>query len=88
MSCKVIRFDNDYMFYFGSYHITDGDGVYVASLSPTLQELSLNPIEMTEAQIWILCKPIINAYELGIKKSQQRFKRQLLQLFNLKEHEE
>lgn len=83
MSAKVIIFDNDYRCYVESNYIADKDGVLIADLHFTLIDLSLNLNEMTDAQIWALCKPIIAAYEKGIKQTQDKIIKKLLQTFDL-----
>ena len=85
MSARVVIFDNDYRCYTESNYIADKDGVLIADLHHSLSDLSLNLNEMSDLQIWALCKPVIFAYELGIKKTEKKMVNKLLQVFDLKE---
>lgn len=85
MSTKVVIFDNDYRCYTEGNYVADKDGVLIADLHHSLSDLSLNLSEMSDLQIWALCKPIIFAHEAGIKQTQDRMTKKLLKLFDLKE---
>ena len=85
MACKVIKFDNEYTYYIDGCYVCDDSNNIVISLGELFDTLSLDPIKMTESQIWALCKPIINAYKYGMKRQETNFKKQLLQLFNLED---
>ena len=48
MACKVIRFDNGYMFYLnGNNYLADENDVFIASFDSAIRTLGLNPDEMT-----------------------------------------
>ena len=85
MSARVVIFDNGYRCYTESNYVADEKGVLIADLYSTVNELSLKLNEMSDVQIWSLCKPIIVAYELGIKQTQDKMTKRLLKLFDLKE---
>lgn len=85
MSARVVMFDNGYRCYTESNYVADEKGVLIADLYSTVNELSLKLNEMSDVQIWSLCKPIIVAYELGISKTQDKMTKKLLKLFDLKE---
>lgn len=85
MSAKVVIFDNDYRCYTEGNYIADKDGVLIADLHYLLIDLSLNLNEMSDLQIWALCKPVIFAYELGIKKTEKKMAKKLLSLFDIQE---
>ena len=86
MSARVVIFDNDYRCYIGTHNIADKNDVLIANLSLTLNSLSLNLSEMSDLQIWELCKPVIYAYEMGVKKTQDKMTKKLLEIFDLKEN--
>lgn len=83
MSAKVVVFDNGYRCYIESNYIADKDGVLIADLYHSLSDLSLNLSEMSDVQIWALCKPVICAYEMAIKQTKNRMAEKLLSLFDL-----
>ena len=85
MSAKVVVFDNGYRCYIESNYIADKDGVLIADLHHSLSDLSLNLSEMSDVQIWALCKPVIRAYEMAIKQTKNRMAEKLLSLFDLEE---
>lgn len=85
MSTKVVIFDNDYRCYTEGNYIANKDGVLIADLHHSLSDLSLNLSEMSDLQIWALCKPVIFAYEAGIKQTQDKMTKKLLLLLDLKE---
>ena len=76
-------FDNDYRCYVESNYVADKNGALIADLHYTLIDLSLNLSDMSDVQIWALCKPIIFAYEKGIKQTQDKMAKKLLQVFDL-----
>ena len=81
----VVLFDNGYRYYPETHIVSDKNDQIVVSLKETTEGLSLNPTEMTDLQLWALCKPIILAHEAGIKQTQDRMTKKLLKLFDLKE---
>ena len=83
MAYKIIKFDNEYTYYINGSYVCDDDDNIIVSLSELFGTLSLDPSKMTETQIWALCKQIINDYKYGMKRQESKFKKQLLQLFNL-----
>lgn len=85
MSAKVVIFDNGYRCYIESNYIADKDDVLIADLHHSLSDLSLNLSEMSDVQIWALCKPTIMAYEKAVKQTQDKMAKKLLSLFDLKE---
>ena len=87
MSARVVVFDNGYRCYIESNYIADEKGVLIADLYSTVNELLLNLSEMSEGQIWALCKPIISAYEIAIRKTEKKMAKKLLQVFGLKYEE-
>ena len=87
VSAKVVIFDNDYRCYVEGNYIAGKDGVLIADLHHSLSDLSLNLSEMSDIQIWALCEPIIQAYERGVKKTQDKMTKKLLKMFDLKEEE-
>lgn len=84
MSAKVVVFDNGYRCYIESNYVADKNGMLIADLYSTVNELLLNLSEMTELQIWVLCKPIISAYEMAIRQTEHRMAEKLIALFDLK----
>lgn len=85
MSARVIIFDNDYRCYVESNYISDPNGKLIASLYYSLIDLQLNLSEMSDAQIWALCKPVIQAHQLGVDETKKQMTKKLLSLFDLKE---
>lgn len=85
MSCRVVRFDNGYMLYLESEYLADSNGKYIAGFYDLVREFPLNLKELSDVQLWVLCKPIIQAYELGIKQTEQRMTEKILKIFDLKE---
>ena len=85
MSCKVVRFDNDYMYYLNSDYLTDENGILIASFYDIIKELKLDPKEMSDVQLWVLCETIIKAYKLGIERTEKRMTEKILKIFDLKE---
>lgn len=85
MSAKVVVFDNGYRYYLDSEYIADSNGVLVASLYDLIRELPLNPKELSDVQLWVLCKPIIMAHQLGIEQTEKRMTRKILKIFELTE---
>ena len=83
MSAKIVQFDNGYKCYIGSNYVADKNGMLIADLYHTVNELSLKLSEMSDVQIWSLCKPIINAYEMAMKQTKNRMAEKLLSLFDL-----
>lgn len=83
MSAKVVVFDNGYRCYIESNYIADKDGVLIADLHHSLSDLSLNLSEMSDVQIWALCKPVIRAYEMAIRQTKNKMAEKLLSLFDL-----
>lgn len=81
----VTLFDNGYRYYPETHIVSDENDQIVVSLKETIEGLSLNPTEMTDLQLWALCKPIILAHEAGIKQTQDKITKKILQLFDLKE---
>ena len=81
----VTLFDNGYRYYPITQIVSDKNDQIVASLSETIEELSLKPAEMTELQLWALCKPIILAHEAGIRQTQDKMTKKVLKLFDLRE---
>lgn len=84
MSTRVIIFDNDYRCYVDNHYIADKNGALIADLHFSLDDLSLNLNEMSDLQIWALCKPIIQAYEKGLEKIQNDIKIKILKILELK----
>ena len=85
MSARVIIFDNDYRCYVEGNYISDPNGKLIACLHHSLDDLSLELSEMSDVQIWALCKPIIQAHQYGIDETKKQMTKKLLSLFNLKE---
>lgn len=85
MSAKVVVFDNGYRYYLDSEYIADENGVLVAGLYDLIRELPLNPKELSDVQLWSLCKPIIMAHKLGIEQTETRMAEKILKIFDLKE---
>lgn len=85
MSARVVVFDNGYRYYLDSEYLADKNGVYVASLYDLIRELPLNPKELSDVQLWALCKPIIQAHKLGIEQTENRMTRKIFKIFDLKE---
>lgn len=85
MTRGVTLFDNGYRYYPNTNIISDKNDRIVVNLTETIEGLSLNPTEMTDLQLWALCKPIILAHEAGIKQTQDKMTKKLLSLFDLKE---
>ena len=83
MSAKVVIFDNGYRCYTNSNYVADKNGVLIGDLYSTVNELSLTLNEMSETQIWALCKPIIAAYEMAIRQTEHRMAEKLISLFGL-----
>lgn len=81
----VTLFDNGYRYYPETHIVSDKNDQIVVSLKETIEGLSINPTEMTDLQLWALCKPIILAHEAGIKQTQDKMTKKILQLFDLKE---
>ena len=81
----VTLFDNGYRYYPETHIVSDKSDKIVVSLKETMDGLSLNPTEMTDLQLWVLCKPIILAHEVGIKQTQDKITKKFLKLFDLKE---
>jgi hypothetical protein len=88
MSAKVVIFDNGYRYYLDSEYIADENGVLVAGLYDLIRELPLNPKELSDVQLWVLCKPIIMAHQLGIEQTEKRMTKKILKIFELKEGDE
>ena len=84
MSTGVVIFDNGYRLYTKTNVIADKDDNIIADLY-TVKDLSLNLEELSDKQMWALCKPIIQAYEKGINKVRKEMANKLLSLFNLEE---
>ena len=84
MSTKLIIFDNGYRCYVEENYIADKDGILIADLHHSLSDLALNLSEMSDTQIWALCKPVIQAYEKGVKQTQNIMTKKLLGIFDLK----
>ena len=85
MSAKVVMFDNGYRYYLDSEYLADENGALVASFYDLIRELPLNPKEMTDVQLWVLCKTIITAYKLGVEKTEKKMTEKILKIFELKE---
>ena len=85
MSAKVVMFDNGYRYYLDSEYIADENGVLVAGLYDLIRELPLNPKEMTDVQLWVLCKTIIDAHKLGIEQAESKMTQKILKIFDLQE---
>lgn len=85
MSAKVVMFDNGYRYYLDSEYLADENGVLVAGLYDLIRELPLNPKELSDVQLWVLCKPIIMAHQLGIEQTERKMTEKILKIFELKE---
>ena len=83
MSAKVVVFDNGYRCYIESNYVADKNGLLIADLYTTVNELSLTLSEMSDVQIWALCKPIINTYEMALRQEKNRMAEKILSLFDL-----
>lgn len=83
MSAKIVKFDNGYQCYIESNYVADKNGMLIADLYHTVNELLLNLSEMSDTQIWALCNPIIRAYEMAMKQTKNRMAEKLLSLFDL-----
>ena len=83
MSAKIVMFDNGYRCYVESNYIADKDDILIADLYRTVNELSLNLSEMSDEQIWALCKPAIYAYEIAIERTEKKMSKKILSLFDL-----
>lgn len=81
----VTIFDNGYKYYPKTNIVSDKNDEIVTNLTETIEGLSINPTEMTDLQLWLLCKPIILAHEVGIKQTQDKMTKKLLSLLDLKE---
>lgn len=81
-------FDNDYRCYIENEYIGDKNGALIADLHLSLCDLPLKLSEMSDTQIWALCRPIIMAYEKGIERTQNEMTKKLLSLFDLKVEDE
>ena len=85
MSAKVVMFDNGYRYYLDGEYLADSNGVLVAGLYDLIRELPLNPKELSETQLWALCKPIIAAHKLGIEQAERKMTEKVLKIFDLRE---
>jgi hypothetical protein len=85
MSAKVVIFDNGYRYYLDSEYIADSNGTYVAGFYNLIRELPLNPKELSEAQLWALCRPAIDAHKLGITQAESKLTKKILKIFDLQE---
>lgn len=85
MSCRVVRFDNGYMLYLDSEYLSDSNGMFVAGFYDLIRQFPLNLKELSDEQLWVLCKPIIQAYELGIEQTEKRMTEKILKIFDFKE---
>lgn len=83
MSAKVVVFDNGYRCYIESNYIANKDGMLIADLYTTVRELPLTLSEMSDVQIWAVCKPVICAYEMAIRQTKNKMAEKLLSLFDL-----
>lgn len=83
MSAKVVMFDNGYRYYVDSEYLADSNGVLVASFYDLIRELPLNPKEMSDVQLWSLCKPIIMAHKLGIEQTERKMAEKVMKIFDL-----
>lgn len=83
MSRKVVLFDNGYKVFTDTNEIVDKNEEKVADLTDVLKELQFKLEQMSEKRVWIMCKPIIAAYEEGRKKEKIKQKGKLLELFEL-----
>jgi hypothetical protein len=81
----VTLFDNGYRYYPETNIISDKNDQIVVNLSETIEGLSFNPKEMTDTQLWLLCKPIILAHKAGIQQTQNKMTKKFLSLLDLKE---
>ena len=88
MSAKVVIFDNGYRYYLDSEYLADENGVLVASLYDLIRELPLNPKELSDVHLWVLCKPIIMAHKLGVEQTERKMTERILKIFALKEVEQ
>ena len=84
MSAKVVIFDNGYRCYTESNYVADEKGMLIADLYSTVNNLPLKLNELSDVQIWALCKPIISAYELGIRNTENKMTKKILKIFGLK----
>ena len=87
MSAKVVIFDNGYRYHLDSEYIADKNGVYVASFYELIRELPLNPKELSDAQLYVLCRPVIEAHKLGIEQIERKMTKKILKIFDLKEEQ-
>lgn len=85
MSERVVIFDNDYRCYVDGNYISDPNGVLIADLLYSLEDLSLKLSEMSDVQIWALCRPAIQAHSRGVDATKKQMTKKLLSLFDLKE---
>ena len=85
MSARVIMFDNGYRCYIEGHYISDPNDKLIACLHHSLDDLSLELNELSDIQIWALCKPVIQAHQCGIDETKKQMTKKLLSLFNLKE---
>ena len=85
MSARVIIFDNGYRCYIDGRYISDPNDKLIACLHHSLDDLSLDLNEMSDIQIWAVCKPVIQAHQCGIDETKKQMTKKLLSLFNLKE---
>ena len=83
MSCKVVRFDKGYMLYLDSEYLADSNGKYITGFYDLVREFPLDLKELTNEQLWALCKPIVQAYELGIEQTEKRMTKKILNVFEL-----
>lgn len=87
MSRKVVMFDNGYRYYLDSEYLADNNDVYIAGFYDLIRELPLNPKELSDVQLWVLCEPIIQAYKLGIAQTERKMTEKILKIFDLKEQQ-
>lgn len=85
MSAKVVMFDNGYRYYLDSEYLADENGVLVVGLYDLIRELPLNPKELSDVQLWALCKPIIQAHKKGIEQTERKMTQKIFKIFDLKE---
>ena len=85
MAKRVVTFDNGYTCHIDDNLLTDHHNNIIANLRDVTWELSLNLSEMTEGQIWSLCKPIMSAHKKGLESGKAKVVQRLLYLLDAKD---
>lgn len=85
MAKRVVIFDNGYRYFIDKSILTDENNDTIADFCDLIRETSIVPQNLSNEEIWWMCKPAIMAYEIGIKRAKKEVAHNIIKIFKIEE---